>query len=295
MILLKNDIQLTSLTTDKLIVIGDIHGLTKWRNVVEQHPNASRYVFLGDYCDPYGSQVTGERVIKNLRDIIEFKKKYPERVVLLLGNHDQHYLLPDIPKGSRYDASISETVYALFKDNESLFQAAYEERQLLFTHAGVLRSWLEELTDSCDSIEERIDINRAPIAEENTSNRVPIAEEITNHRLSIAEQINTCSNQSLLLQCGFMRGGYCPYGGIYWADINEFTLDQLLPGHIQIVGHNRVSTIQVLGESIDTTGIIVFCDSLYRNNYLVVEHPEADEPLFYESSISKILLLKAMI
>ncbi|MCD8262709.1 MAG: hypothetical protein LUD15_15580 [Bacteroides sp.] len=34
------------------IAIGDIHGLTTWKGIVEKHPDC-KIVFLGDYLDPY--------------------------------------------------------------------------------------------------------------------------------------------------------------------------------------------------------------------------------------------------
>jgi glutamate racemase len=34
------------------IAIGDVHGLTYWKGIVDSNPNCL-YVFLGDYLDPY--------------------------------------------------------------------------------------------------------------------------------------------------------------------------------------------------------------------------------------------------
>jgi len=37
------------------IAIGDIHGLTNWKDIVNDPKNEGcRFVFLGDYMDPYG-------------------------------------------------------------------------------------------------------------------------------------------------------------------------------------------------------------------------------------------------
>lgn len=242
-------------TKPKYIVIGDIHGLTTWRKVINRHPDALRYVFLGDYCDPYGTSITDEQVVDNFIDIINFKKMYPERVILLLGNHDIHYLLSDAPQGSRYNLSLSMMLNDLFAGNKACFQLAYGCKRLLFTHAGVLKSWLEEFS--------------------------------TDKTQSVADQINERSDDQALWQCCLLRGGLSLYGGPLWADIEEFTTDELLPGLVQMVGHNRVSTIELKGRSILSTGIIVFCDSLHQDNYLVVENPLDEEPLFYEGNLSK--------
>ena len=37
----------------EVILIGDIHGRTIWKQIVERHPDADHYVFFGDYFDPY--------------------------------------------------------------------------------------------------------------------------------------------------------------------------------------------------------------------------------------------------
>ena len=251
----KKEIILKEEQEDQLIAVGDIHGLTKWRKVVAAYPAARRYVFLGDYCDPYGTTITDEKVVDNLIDIIDFKKKYPDRVVLLLGNHDVHYMVPASSKGSRYNPSLAMMLADLFTGNKELFQVAFGCNQLLFTHAGISFSWFDEFGG---------DLTR-----------------------SIADQINERKDDAKLMQCSFLRGGYADNGGPFWADIEEFAEEELLPGYVQIVGHNRVSTIQVKGESTATTGHIVFCDSLYRDNFLVVNHPASEEPDFYEDNLKK--------
>ena len=251
----KNEVELKEELEDKLIAIGDVHGLTQWRKVVVAHPAASRYVFLGDYCDPYDSAITDEKVIDNFKDIINFKKKHPERVVLLLGNHDMHYIMPKQTKGSRFNVSLAMMLQDLFESNKQLFQLAYACNHLLFTHAGVLRSWFEnwggKLTES------------------------------------VVDQLNERKEDPALLDCGFLRGGLADYGGPFWADKDEFCVEELLPGYVQIVGHNRVASIQVVGESIAVTGFIVFCDSLHRDHFLVVNSPFSDDPDFYEDNLKK--------
>lgn len=247
------EVQLKEEVADKVIAIGDVHGLTKWRKVVAAHPEASRYVFLGDYCDPYGSSITDEKVVSNLIDIIHFKKKYPERVVLLLGNHDMHYIHPGLAKGSRFNVALAMMLHDLYVGNKDLFQPAFACHRLLFTHAGVSRSWFENFGGSLTE--------------------------------SVADQLNERRDDPSLLQCGILRGGPADYGGPLWADVDEFCVEELLPNYVQIVGHNRVTSIQVVGESIPSTGYIVFCDSLYRDNFLVVVNPASEEPEFFEDNL----------
>jgi glutamate racemase len=71
--------------------------LTYWKTVVQDNPN-SKYVFLGDYLDPY-ENINREALICNLKDIIQLKKEHIDNVVLLLGNHDLHYFTTDMDPG----------------------------------------------------------------------------------------------------------------------------------------------------------------------------------------------------
>ena len=75
----------------KLIALGDTHGRTLWKQIVEKNQDADKIVFIGDYFDTHDN-VSVDQQIENFKDIIEFKKNNMEKVVLLLGNHDFHYL-----------------------------------------------------------------------------------------------------------------------------------------------------------------------------------------------------------
>ena len=69
----------------KILIVPDTHGRDFWKV-----PNIEEYdkiIFLGDYLDHYPDESTHEHDIENFKDIIEFKKKYPDKVILLLGNH----------------------------------------------------------------------------------------------------------------------------------------------------------------------------------------------------------------
>lgn len=143
-------------------VIGDIHGRTNWKEVVkEDHIN----VFVGDYFDPY-SKVSEDDLVGNFLDIVDYKTKYPE-TVLLYGNHDFHYIVPEYGgTTSRYNHSASKRFKELFSEFEDLFHGvAYApDSKHIITHAGVTRDWLDSYrhlsdfhtkeSDSVPSVEE---------------------------------------------------------------------------------------------------------------------------------------------
>ena len=123
----------------KTIVIGDIHGRTIWKDIVNQEKEFDKFVFIGDYLDTH-ENISGEQQLSNLLDIIEFKKANPDKVILLFGNHDFHYL--DV--NERYSGFQNGYNY-IFKDilkrDLKYFQMCYKQDNILITHAGVSEVW----------------------------------------------------------------------------------------------------------------------------------------------------------
>ena len=234
--------------TDKdIIVIGDVHGSTLWQEIVKKHSNC-RYVFLGDYCDPY-KDIANEDVLENFKRIIEFKQENPEEVILLLGNHDIHYLVDDAPMGSRFSLELMMDIEELLVEYADSFQCVYSYDGMLFTHAGVSLPWFEE--QFCGNIHG-----------------------------DIAEQLTRRADDTSLYDCGKARGGKQTYGGIFWADKEE--LNNLPPHVIQIVGHTRVPEITCRQE-VDSA--VYFCDCLWQEKYMLIEHRDGKRN-FYQLTLS---------
>lgn len=84
----------------RIRVIGDVHGKSWWKSLVKDIDEVDMIVFLGDYVDSYN--ISDEQIINNLLDIIEFKKSYEDKVILLLGNHEYNYISPYIGYCSGY-------------------------------------------------------------------------------------------------------------------------------------------------------------------------------------------------
>lgn len=220
----------------KTIAIGDIHGRTNWKKIVEEH-NDDRIVFLGDYCDPY-DHIKNYHVLDNLLDIIKLKQKRKDDIILLLGNHDMHYIYKQFPIGARYNHGIAELLNALFEDERNLFQFAYQEGSTLYTHAGVSNLWWNKYF-------------KGKMGEDAPS---------------IAEQLNNPTKEQLeaMFQVGYCRGGHSECGGIFWADLDETCNNPLLGMH-QVVGHTQMDHIQTVSPSKNTS--ITYCDCLQFDEY----------------------------
>lgn len=135
-----------------ILAIGDIHGRDDWKAVKDRA--ADHIVFIGDYVDPH-KPIPDLDVIENLEEIIDFKKNNPEKVTLLLGNHDAQYLHFPKYQCRGYRADLQETLGGLFKQNADLFQIAWQHERHLFTHAGLSLGWYARLL----SIKEEFEAN----------------------------------------------------------------------------------------------------------------------------------------
>jgi hypothetical protein len=122
-------------------LIGDIHGRDAWRQLVRKD---AVNIFMGDYFDPYRKprpMPSSCEALTNLKYIIAYKKAFPE-TILLLGNHDLHYLWDE--HYLRYNPKWSKNYGDLIRDNWNLFQAAFSiGKRILVTHAGVTQPWCE--------------------------------------------------------------------------------------------------------------------------------------------------------
>ncbi len=204
--------------------IGDLHGHDTWKKFVNENPTLDKYVFIGDYVDNVNG--TNESIWNNLADVIEFKKSQPDKVELLIGNHDVQYIFDGKYQCSGYRPHALQGLKILFGDNKDLFQMAYQYKNYLFTHAGVSNKWYNK------HIQEFLDFHSKYLAGEFILANVFNAMYETNYREILFEPSNARSR--------FKTEGR--YGGIIWADKSE-TREDYLDGYHQIVGHSFVDSI----------------------------------------------------
>lgn len=190
--------------------IGDIHGRTSWKEMTKNE-KIEKWIFVGDYCDSF--DITDQKIIQNLKDIILFKKENLDKVILLLGNHDVMYYNPPVDifnyRCSGYRPQIHHDLYDLFNQNKDLFQYAYSHKDHLWTHAGVQNDWF---------------INRFK----------------GDPTKDIAHQLNNPIDRTQylsLFEVGHRRGGYNNCGGPLWCDFTE--LKKPLKDVNQVVGHTH--------------------------------------------------------
>lgn len=126
----------------KILVIGDVHGRNFWEDIIQKEKDYDKVIFIGDYFDSHEPNNKGPQQISNFKKIIQFKSQNTDKVILLIGNHDYHYL-PGIEEYySGYQAYISFDIQKVLKENLNLLQICHIENNFLFSHAGFTKTWL---------------------------------------------------------------------------------------------------------------------------------------------------------
>ena len=225
----------------KILVVPDIHGETFWKGPVLKYiDQVDRIIFLGDYLDPYRDrwkEYSPQGLFDNLMDIIELKRDHMDKVVLLKGNHDQHYAsetFRDMACASRCD-TINWSLYnAVFVKNKDLFKLAHLEdvRGLpyLFSHAGLTLNWINKVNSGVWKL---------------ADNKISVTSP------DIVEKINALDDsgegQEMLCVVGRFRNLIgAKSGSILWADIEEHPIPDAPKAYglnkvFQVVGHSRLN------------------------------------------------------
>lgn len=128
----------------KIVALGDIHGRVIWKEIVAQElASCDKFIFMGDYFDTRNGGVSGNKQIENFKEILQLKRDNPDKVVLLFGNHDFHYI-PGIGENyTGFQAAYYVDIGSNIRDaiSQNLVQMCFKHEQYVFTHAGVTMTW----------------------------------------------------------------------------------------------------------------------------------------------------------
>ena len=132
----------------KIIALGDIHGRDTWKKIVEKE-KYDTIVFIGDYFDSR-ENISAVEQIANFKDIINLQLTSPNLVKLLIGNHDYHYMRGVKEHYSGYQAvhsfDIQEVLHQALALGNLEICTGWED--LLFSHAGITKTWLGALSSN---------------------------------------------------------------------------------------------------------------------------------------------------
>mgnify|MGYP003320139833 CR=1 FL=1 len=221
---------------NKVVFIGDIHGHDTWKRIVADNKTADHFVFVGDYFDAY--LITPAVQIQNFKEIIEFKECTPDRVTLLMGNHDFHYTPYCKGRYGGYSHFFANEIGELLKANAHNLEMAWQYNNLLVTHAGLSSTWYDE------KVEDK------------------------GHMFEIADKINQLWKVAPweFNFSGPTRDGNSKDNSPLWIRPEALRSDPVDPDIIQIVGHTQ-------RERISDADKVFVIDTLPRE-YLVLEDDE---------------------
>lgn len=141
----------------KILALGDIHGRNHWKEITSKE-TFDLVVFVGDYFDTHDRGYSPNRQLENFKEILEFKKANKDKVILLTGNHDYHYIPEITERYSGYNPNYAKDFGVVIKSalKEDFLQMCFSIDNLLFSHAGVTKTWCAaneiDLTDIANSI-----------------------------------------------------------------------------------------------------------------------------------------------
>lgn len=149
----------------KRLILGDMHGLIDVYQKIYKKENPDDVICLGDYVDSFDVDVKYQEY--NMKQLVEMKKNHDKgEFIILLGNHDFHYLYgyPQYERYSGFSWTTFEWAHKYFTElvDDKTIQLIYKDdaNKILYSHAGITNTWLNDWTINVDELNEILFRNR---------------------------------------------------------------------------------------------------------------------------------------
>ena len=220
-------------TKKRIVVLGDIHGNTVWKDIIaKEQPN--QVIFLGDYVSTH-ENISEKEQVENLKEILRYKDEHPE-TILLRGNHDLQHLGYYWAECSGYFPRVAMEMSHLKDEFLAKTQWIHVMGNIVFSHAGISRVWLEDNFLTLDDI----------------------------NMLGPTELFGFTSSDPS------DRFGDSPEQPPTW--IRPMALmEVMIPDYIQVVGHTPVEHCFNVKDEADIPHDLWLCDALGQGEYLRIE------------------------
>lgn len=134
----------------KRIILGDMHGRFGLVHDIYHKEQPDEVILVGDYFDSFGLSPEIQKLA--FEDLIELRKYHmflkKGRFIMLLGNHDLHYLPSFIGQYSGYNkrtAWFAADFIRNYMDKEWLSMIFVDEvNKTLYSHAGLTNTWFNK-------------------------------------------------------------------------------------------------------------------------------------------------------
>jgi hypothetical protein len=122
-----------------IAVIPDQHQRSYWKKIIPRINEFDKIIFLGDYFDDWKNKWPHQMF--NFENIVEYKKKFPDKIDLLWGNHETSYFLDECCSG--YQSEYAICIEKKLKLNEGLLEVISVYDNWIFAHGGVSAAWMK--------------------------------------------------------------------------------------------------------------------------------------------------------
>ena len=222
------------LTKKRIVVLGDIHGIMVWKDIIAKE-QPDQVIFLGDYVSTH-ENVSDEEQVENLKEILRYKDEHPE-TILLRGNHDLQHLGYYWAECSGYFPRVAMEMSHLKDEFLAKTQWIHVMGNIVFSHAGISRVWLEDNFLTLDDI----------------------------NMLGPTELFGFTSSDPR------DQFGDSPEQPPTW--IRPMTLMKvMIPDYTQVVGHTPVEHCFNVKDEADIPYDLWLCDALDQGEYLLIEN-----------------------
>lgn len=249
----------------RLLIIPDIHHLVSRVDRILKSESYDKVIFLGDFFDSYDDKFT-EGAIETCHFLLQHVIYNPKSIILW-GNHCTHYL-GNNPKTqcSGYTKAKHQAIKVFIKpEHIKKWQWFHYEDGVFLSHAGLHQGYIPHF-----------------IKQDNGINIPDLLEFLTCEAKEADKTLfNGLSKLHWFMSAGRLRGGYSPFGGLVWQDINEFVH---INGLTQIFGHTYCNPPKIIteyasnGKELDK-GEVVFGDGKsscvldsHLNHYAILEN-----------------------
>lgn len=234
----------------KILCIGDPHGKDvstyfeiKGSKIIHTSTGTEVDILLlvGDYCDQGTYDPATNRIVQTtsnveifdrLKYVIQVKEQMPDKVVLLVGNHDYHYMY-HVPPCSGFRPAMGPPLSALFSETRHLFKFAHKIKNFLFTHAGVTKSFFDRY----------------------------VWEIMDKYEVPIDEALNYLGEKTdIMWTIPRERGGIGDVASFIWVHKSGLIEDPL-PNYVQVVGHTRTQNTEMYNDA-SRNSTLFFIDHL---------------------------------
>lgn len=138
--LFRKEKALCELNGKTIVFVGDTHGdFETTKAVIKRFFDTDHLVFLGDYID---REPIRWGAIYNIIYLLFLKQRYPEKIILLKGNHESNHVIPCYPYEFKEELAWrygSEGLHKKFVEVFSVMPLMVLGNNVFAAHAGILK------------------------------------------------------------------------------------------------------------------------------------------------------------